>query len=441
MQAKYQHFAIFMLLAFAFSFCIHRDMQIEKQYTVDLRNRVVGARLQKDGKLAYFYRWRPVDGLRYYDPNKLDTTYANAITASPFFHHLLYTIADLPQREISRIWLALEYFIFLSCVLIAFSFTENLRQQWAVAIAAVLLLFTQAWVVHIIAGQMYIVFPFLAFIFLFCFIRKEHFLFSFLSGLAAATIILIRPTCALFFLPFLPLLKTFRAKHALLFFLPAIILSGYSILNKKERSYWMEYRKAIAAHIKDHQSDDLSARTIAYKPVIYKDWEGWSLDSIRNARMTFPVQWLSESSSIGIFSKQAFHKTIPVWVINSILLLTIAGLLVFWFKQNNSAQSGIVLTALFGFCIYMISDFISPLWRIQYYGVQWAFPLLLLSAYYDRRLRNIYLLLLAGLLLNILNTPWLKMRHTIGEMIILFTLLWVCFGPKARLINGKKLSL
>lgn len=435
MPAKYQHFAILMLSTLVFSFCIHRDMQIEKQYTVDLRNRVVGARLQKDGKPPYFYKWGPVDGLRYYDPNKLDTTYANAITASPFFHHLLFPIAGLPQREISQIWLALEYFMFFSCVVIAFSFTRNLQQQWAVSIAYALILFTQAWVVHIIAGQMYIAFPFLAFVFLFCFIRKERLLFSFLSGLAAATIILIRPTCALIFVPFLPWLKTFRAKHALLFFLPAIMLSGYSILNTKERNYWMEYRKAIAAHIKDHQSNDLGARTIAYKPVIYKEWEGWSLDSIHKARINFPVQWLSESSSIGIFSKQAFHITIPVWVINSIMLLSIAGLLFFWFRQNSNARAGIVLSALFGFCLYMISDFISPLWRIQYYGVQWAFPLLLLSAYYERRLRTIYILLLAGLLLNILNAPWLKMRHTIGELIILFTLLWVCFSPKANFMK------
>jgi hypothetical protein len=398
----------------------------------------VGARLQMDGKPPYFYKWRPVDGLRYYDPNKLDTTFANAITASPFFHHLLFPIADLPQREISQIWLALEYFMLLSCVVIAFSFAGNLQQQWAVAIASVLLPFTQAWVVHIIAGQMYVVFPFLAFIFLFCFKRKEHLLFSFLSGLAAASIILIRPTCALFFIPFLPLLKTFREKPVLLFFLPAIILAGYSIFNTKERSYWMEYRKAIAAHIKDHQSNDLSERTIAYNPVIYKEWEGWSLDSIHQGRIAYPVQWLSESSSIAIFSKQAFHSTIPVWAINSILLfllLSITGLLFFWFKQNSNTQSGIVLIAVFGFCLYMISDFISPLWRIQYYGVQWAFPLLLLSAYYNRRLRTIYVLLLAGLLLNILNTPWLKMRHTIGELIILFTLLWVCLSPKARSVN------
>jgi len=34
--------------------CIYRDIQIEKQYTGDLRNRIVGARLQIDGIPPYF---------------------------------------------------------------------------------------------------------------------------------------------------------------------------------------------------------------------------------------------------------------------------------------------------------------------------------------------------------------------------------------------------
>src|SRR5580692_4577641 len=130
MSRRYHWIGITFFLTAVFSFCIWRDVQIEKQYTIDLRNRVIGARLQKDGKLPYFFKWQPSDGLRYYDPNNFDITYGNTITASPFFHHLLYPIADLPQRKISQIWLVFEYVIFISIVLFAFSFTKNLRQQW-----------------------------------------------------------------------------------------------------------------------------------------------------------------------------------------------------------------------------------------------------------------------------------------------------------------------
>ena len=374
-------------------------------------------------------------GLRYYDPIQTDTTIANAATASPFFHHLLFPIADLPQRQISRIWLVWEYLTFLSIVLFAFAFTKSANQQWAVAMTAVLFLFMNAWLVHVSAGQLYIIVPLLAFAFLFCFIRNNQLFFLFMSGLAASVLILIRPTCILFFIPFVFLLKTFKAKEVILFFLPAVILFGYSILNTKERSYWLEYRHAIAAHIKIHQRNDLAAKSMAYKSFMYNNWEGWDANSINKAKAAFPFVWHSESSSIGVFSKDALQTIIPAWVIHMISLVSIGFLLFFWIRQNNHLKSNIIQVAIFGFCLYMISDFLSPILRAQYYGVQWAFPLLLLAAFYDRRLTTIYLLLLAGLLLNITNTPYLKMRHTIGELIILFTLLWLCLSPKSRLIQ------
>jgi hypothetical protein len=435
MSRKYHWISITVFLAAVFSFCISRDIRIEKQYTTDLRNRIIGARLQKDGRTPYFYQWRPVDGLRYFDPVQTDTVYANAITASPFFHHLLFPIADLPQRQISRIWLVWEYLTFLSIVLFAFAFTKSINQQWAVAITAVLLLFMNAWQIHISAGQFYIIIPLFAFVFLFCIIRKKQLFFLLLAGLAASVLILIRPTCIIFFFPFLFLLKTFKVKEYILFFLPALLLFGYSILNTKERGCWLEYRKAIAAHIKIHQIYDPRTANRVYEPFMYNNWEGWDTNSIRKAKIAFPFFWHSESSSIGVFSKDALQIIIPVWVIHMISFVSISILLFFWIRPNNKLKSNIVYVAIFGFCLYLISDFLSPILRSQYYGVQWAFPLLLLAAFYDKRLRLVYLLLLAGLLLNITNTPYLKMRHTIGELIILFTLLWLCLSPKSPLIR------
>jgi Glycosyltransferase family 87 len=436
MKRGHLRVVIFVFLSAVISFCVWRDMQIEKQYTSDLRNRVVGARLQIDGRLPYFYKWQPVDGLRYFDPARWYDKYSNAITASPFFHHLLYPIAELPQRQISHIWLGLEYLMFVLIVLIAFSFTKNGEQQCAVAIGAALFLFTQAWTVHVSAGQMYIILPLLAFVFLFGFTRKHQLLFSLLSGLAAAVMILIRPTCLLFFIPFMFSHVRFKPKESILFFLPVIFLFGYSIFNAKERAYWLEYRQAIAAHIKYHQSNDPDNGIMTYNPGMYKNWEGWDSGLIQKAKIDYPFQWRSETSSLGVFSKDALHMSIPVWVLSVISCVSILCLIfLFRIRQNSNHTSGIILIAIFGFCLYMISDYLSPLLRIQYYGVQWIFPLLLLAAFYDKRLKIIFLLVIAGLLLNIVNTPYLKMRHTIGELIILFTLLWLCLSPKSQLIQ------
>jgi hypothetical protein len=436
MQAKYHYIAISIVLAGVFSFCIWRDVKLEKQYPADLRNRVVGARLQMDGRPPYFYKWKPEDGFRYYDPIKADTTFTNAITASPFLHHLLFPIANLPQRQISRIWLGVEYCMFLLCLLFAFSFTKNIEQQWAVTITGALFLFTEAWLTHIYYGQTYIIIPFLSFVFLFFFQRKDHFVFAFLAGLAAVILFLSRPTMILFFLPFLFLLKKYSYKYLLVFLVPVFILLGYSLLNKNERSFWLDYRNAIAAHIADEQRDDYTARNMAFKPVTYQTWEGWDRRSIEKAEAAHPVHLTLEYAGVQNLVKAIFHTKTPLIILNICFAAIIASLMIIFFLRHKHAPAlHIALAAIFGFCLYMISDFFSPVLRRQYYTVQWAFPLLLCSAFYNQKLRILYLLLVAGLLLNILNTPYIKIRHTIGEYLILFTLLWMCLSRQSRLLK------
>src|SRR5579871_93046 len=169
-----QHY-ILMLVFFAgvFSYCIHRDIGIEKQYTWDLRNRVVGARLQKDGISPYFFHWRPEMGLRYYDPYQSDTTFANTITASPFFHHVLFPIADLPERKISGIWLGIEYLMLFISLGIGFSLAKSIKQKWLCVFAVSCFMLTEGWIAMIAAGQMYLLIPFCCIIIYWCLERKK----------------------------------------------------------------------------------------------------------------------------------------------------------------------------------------------------------------------------------------------------------------------------
>lgn len=78
----------------------------------------------------------------------------------------------------------------------------------------------------------------------------------------------------------------------------------------------------------------------------------------------------------------------------------------------------------------MINDLFSPIHRYQYYTVQWFCVLLLAAAGYQRQYQAIYVALATGLLLNIINTPYLKMEHTMGEYIWLLALLLLVFRYK-----------
>src|SRR6187549_2846741 len=87
----------YIILLSLLTHCIYRDIQLSKQNTGDLRNRVVGARLQKDGKDPYFYKWKKEDGFRYFDPANQGPLAVSNITATPFFHDLLFPVCNWPQ--------------------------------------------------------------------------------------------------------------------------------------------------------------------------------------------------------------------------------------------------------------------------------------------------------------------------------------------------------
>lgn len=399
---------------------------------MDLRNRVVGARLQMDGKSPYFYNWRPEHGLRYYDPLKKDTIYANAITASPFFHHLLYPIANLPHRQISRIWLVVEYGLFLCCMLIAFTFTKNVQQQWAVGITGMMFLFTTAWLNHINSGQIYIFYSFLCLAFIFFFRRPNNLFFSFFAGLTAAALVLSRPSMILFFLPFLLLIRKYPIKYLLVFFTPVLILISYFFLNKTERTFWIDYKKGLAAQIKDHESGTFGSRNEAYKLVQYKDWEGWNQDSINNERRKNPLLLKTEFSAVKELATGILHVSLSTATLAySFAIISIFLLGAFVFKRGKDPSMDLTAAALLGFCLYMMSDLFSPIMRGQYYTAQWIFPLLFCASFYQRRYKTFQLLLLLGLFLNVLTISQIKMRHTLGEYLILSALLWFSFFGKS----------
>src|SRR5579871_115731 len=306
-------------LILVLSFCINRDINIEKSYPSDLRNRVIGARLQMDGKLPYFYKWKTQDGLRYYDPSQIDTTYANSITASPFFHHLLYPIANLPQREISRIWLAIIYVMLFCCLTIAFLLAKTIVQRWACVIILICFLFTDGWTSLIMKGQLYMLIHFCCFIIFICLRKRQKMIFMLLAGVFSGILIFSRPTAILFFLPFISQIKKYKMSELVAFLIPILVFIGYSTFNTNERNFWIEYYHSINAQIKLHQatSNMLPGR---YNPVQYQNWEGWNQDSIRKAKA--PIIH-GEVSNIAAVVRNIFHVNISKEILEITLLTTV----------------------------------------------------------------------------------------------------------------------
>jgi len=418
------------LSGIALCWSVYRDIQIEKQYPGDLRNRVVGSRLQKDGHLPYFYKWNKNDGLRYYDPQNFDSLQISNITATPFFHQLLYPIVDLSQRTISKIWLCFEYFMLIIMVVIGILLAKNKNQQWAVVITALLFLFTNAWTGHIAAGQLYLVIPFFMMLYYYFLSRQSNFICAALAGICAAMLLLIRPNTIFFFLPILFIAHLYTAKFKIIFVTSAFAIFLLAFGGTRERKYWKEYKSALAQQVKSHQGLHPAMQQNEADPH-FISWEGWNTDQVSQNALHFPYTYNREHGNVFILINHALNIKISVWLLAILSFVTMAMISFLFYKRiSNTTSFSLYQLTILAFCLYMVSDIFSPIHRFQYNASQWLFPLILIASRYHFSYKKIYAGILVGLILNSIDFPFMLMEQSMGEYLVFLSVLILLFAYK-----------
>ena len=398
---------------------IIRDLQLIKFFPGDMRNRIVGARLQKDHKSPYFYRWQLGDGARYYNPYGFDSFAASPSTASPFYHLLLYPLTEYPQITINKIWLVLQYTFWSICVCICLKMSCTLFQKTGVLIAATVFLFTEGWISLIYFGQLYLIVPFLGITFLYCIRNNNRPVYITIAGIIFIIAVLIRPNFILFFLPFLLLHKKYSLKYKLLFFTPAIILLACILSSSAQRNLWKDYKRNIDEQIKISYTGNPTMQINAADPH-YMIFEGIDMYEIqkKNSRL-ITDNW--QNVSFFLLVRDIFHTKLSVQMLIGLFFLLALVMCSGYYFYNQTKNWNIYSLALLGFCLYMLCDIFSPIPRYQYYAVQWLFPLLVAATIFTPRFWKLYVLLALALLLNIINSPFIKMEHTIGEYLFLIS--------------------
>lgn len=389
------------------------------QYMGDLRNRVVGARMVSDGRSPYFYKWQPADGIRYYDPDNFDSLKVSNTTATPLFHRLLIPLSNAAEKNIQMYWVLLQYLLFAATVWMGWLAASNSLQKTVVLLVSAVFLQTDAWTMEIANGQVYIIVPFLAMAFYHC-LRSAP-LPSYrllLAGFIAAVFIGIRPNALLFLLPFLWWIRKRSLKQGLLLFSVPVLLLAWVLFQPGERMLWQDYRLHLNEQVKVHQDMLPSLQQNAPRPSI-QQWEGIDISEMQRQERWHPIRFNSENGNLFVLVNSVTHQKIPVFALAVLLLLCILSfLLLFYRKYRGSATWSVAEMALAGYLLLMIADFLSPVHRHQYYAVQWLFPLLMLANGY-RRMNPWWLMVLGGLLLNCADISFIKMEHTIGELLML----------------------
>lgn len=409
-----------------------RDIGYEKTYTGDLRNRVTGARLVKDGRSPYFYKWAPGDGLRYYDPANFDRMKPSNMTSTPMLYHLLSPLVDLPEAEISKLWLGIEYGMLIGLVLFAFSWAPTAVDKQAVLLTAGLLLLSNGWKSHLSVGQTYLFIPLLAMLFL-VFWRKEALpAWGFAAGVAAICLVSIRPNTALFFVPFLWLLRHRPRAWLGCLFLPPLLFACWLLFSPHERSLWSDYFRNISEAAKFEQQPDVYGVDTNPRDPHFTQWEGIDMvqaaraDSISRSRTPF----YSENGNVFVLSRLILHRSLSrTSLAVCAVLCTVALILLYWLRVPPGYREQLPRAAIFGCCLFMIPDLFSPIYRHQYYTTQWILPLLLAATLVSARDRRWFIVLVAALLLDVVHLGFIKMENTIGEYAWFLTLVALSLTP------------
>lgn len=364
-------------------FALYRDFTVGSLFPMDLRNRVVGARLMHDGISPYFYKWKAGDPVRYYDPYNFNSYKASIMTASPFFHFLMEPLAELPQWKIQYWWVAIQNLLLLAMVLLSLAMVHRFRGKFMVLIFTLLFLYTDAWKLTIQNGQNYLFVPFLALCVYFVLIQMPATaVWAAVAGVCSILLVLIRPNTLVFFLPVLFLLRNFGRVRLIAFFIPVLLVTGWALADPQQRALWKDYYVNIGEQEKIHHYLHPAEQVNAPDPCYY-DWEGMHGPKIDPFDDNLPMQVHTEIGNVFYLGSLIFKWNMPIPFLLSALaavLLLLTVLYYFSVRRSQSIRWAVfepATTLIFGYCLYMIADLFSPIVRNQYYTVQILFLVLL----------------------------------------------------------------
>lgn len=409
-------------------FALYRDFTVGSLFPMDLRNRVVGARLMHDGISPYFYKWKAGDPVRYYDPYNFNSYKASIMTASPFFHFLMEPLAELPQWKIQYWWVAIQNLLLLAMVLLSLAMVHRFRGKFMVLIFTLLFLYTDAWKLTIQNGQNYLFVPFLALCVYFVLIQMPATaVWAAVAGVCSILLVLIRPNTLVFFLPVLFLLRNFGRVRLIAFFIPVLLVTGWALADPQQRALWKDYYVNIGEQEKIHHYLHPAEQVNAPDPCYY-DWEGMHGPKIDPFDDNLPMQVHTEIGNVFYLGSLIFKWNMPIPFLLSALaavLLLLTVLYYFSVRRSQSIRWAVfepATTLIFGYCLYMIADLFSPIVRNQYYTVQILFLVLLSPGIPWLSGKWVQTAILTGIILNITHFSFIKMQHTIGEYLIIGTI-------------------
>ncbi|MBV9387391.1 MAG: DUF2029 domain-containing protein [Chroococcidiopsidaceae cyanobacterium CP_BM_ER_R8_30] len=331
---------------------------------VDLRNRVVGARLLLNGIDPYYFKWHHGMPDLWLDPLVDPNWPVSRVTVPPTVLMVHATIAKLPYFTQRIIWFLLQWGFLLLTLSIFAKSTNSITKSKLIWIIG-LLFFSGSyfWRLHVERGQIYIVYVFLL-SYAYWLARKfkrNYIISGFWIGLTAS----LRPPVVLMFLPIL-LYRQWKLLIGSIIGLMSSLIFSFAFAGVK---VWEKYFSALKVDEEVH-SGLINIKDIGkYNADFPKQIEG--MKTISKA-LRIPVP---DTSIQNIFQQFGINFSF------GILLAALCILLIFiclFLHKNRTHIRPHDMIFLSGMLMIIISEYFLPASRQTYCDVQWIIALSLI---------------------------------------------------------------
>jgi hypothetical protein len=391
---------------------------------VDLRYKVVGARLLIDGINPYYFKWNEGMSDLFLDPHDDPSWLVSRVTVPPTVLVLHAITAKLSYFNQRIAWLVLQWALFLSTLAI-FVRSANSRFKASLILIIGLVFFSGAgfWRFHVERGQIYVLYGFLiacAYWLAQQSFRYSHILSGFLIGVTAS----LRPPIILMIIPML-IYKQWNLFIGSLIGVASGVLVSFTLA---DISIWKSYFSSVKIYEKVHSG---LIKTFTpqngYVNDIYVNRKIEGMSNLSN----FLAMPAPDTSFQSLFQKLAGIIISPN-ILTVLLCITLLGMS-FWIYKARRPSNPINLLFLSGTVMYLLSEYFLPAPRSIYNDVQWIVCLAIIiisSGIADFLSNRLNILLLISLFFS-LGFLWLQKSILIGDLtMLLYTVLMLLFLAK-----------
>jgi hypothetical protein len=374
-------------------------LHTQKFAGIDLRNRVIGARVLNElNEDPYFFKWSEGKSDRYLDPNdNVLAPFYTRLTITPAVLLFHSPISSLPYKTQQWLWFFLQWASLLGSIfLLAKILAKNKQSQiliWILGLFAIS--GSMFWRLHAERGQIYIIYVLLFCLSLYLYnkYKKGDFTSKINPLLAGSGLILgylasLRPTYIFAIIPFLIYKKIKFASFVAVGLLASVIISTFIFRMPVWENYYNSMQQQAEMRLDDTQDSKTHDFSMA---------EGIDVRDFLSV--------VGEESSLQRMFRAAFDKWYPSEVFMLLLFIFLSALIIFLHKHKTQKITSQELFFI-GIAIVLFSEFFIPAPRWPYANVIWLIPL----AFIISRLKDIkttplvvgsYVIALIGLLSNL----------------------------------------